>query len=119
MHLREPRFTYSAYQPFARNKERIQKFKAARDIFLKTNQIKLNSKHDGYQRGLPSNFYKFFDRKTSSLRGNKSVGEAVKNENMSNQQLTEELHKLIIGKLEKRERYILSIDHIQVLNLAI
>ena len=119
MHLREPRFTYSAYQPFARNTERIQKFKETRDIFIKTNQIKLNSKHDGYQRGLPSNVYKFFDRKTSSLWANKSAGGAVKNENMSNQELAEELHKFIIRKFEKREVQILSIDHIQVVNLAI
>ena len=26
MHLRQPRFTYSAYGPFTKNKERIQKF---------------------------------------------------------------------------------------------
>ena len=27
MHLKEPRFTYSARGPFTKNKERIQKFK--------------------------------------------------------------------------------------------
>ena len=27
MHLRQPGFTYSAYRPFTKNKERIQKFK--------------------------------------------------------------------------------------------
>ena len=27
MHLRQPQFTYSAYVPFTKNKERIQKFK--------------------------------------------------------------------------------------------
>ena len=27
MHLRQPGFTYSACQPFTKNKERIQKFK--------------------------------------------------------------------------------------------
>ena len=36
-----------------------------------------NTKHDGYQRSLPSMPFKFFDKKTS--------GGAVKNENISNQ----------------------------------
>ena len=31
MHLRQPRFTYSACGPFPKNKERIQKFKATED----------------------------------------------------------------------------------------
>ena len=31
MHLRQPRFTYSAYRPFTKNKERIQKFKETGD----------------------------------------------------------------------------------------
>ena len=31
MHLRQPGFTYSACAPFAKNKERIQKFKGTGD----------------------------------------------------------------------------------------
>ena len=31
MHLRQPRFTYSAYGSFTKNKGRIQKFKETRD----------------------------------------------------------------------------------------
>ena len=31
MHLKQPGFTYSACGPFAKNKERIQKFKETRD----------------------------------------------------------------------------------------
>ena len=31
MHLKQPRFTYSACGPFTRNKERIQKFKETRN----------------------------------------------------------------------------------------
>ena len=31
VHLRQPGFTYSAFRPFATNKERIQKFKEMRD----------------------------------------------------------------------------------------
>ena len=39
--------------------------------------------------------YKFFDRKTS--------GSGIKNENISDQQLAEELHKPIIRKFKKRK----------------
>ena len=31
MHLKQARFTYSAYGPFTKNKERVQKFKETRD----------------------------------------------------------------------------------------
>ena len=31
MHLRQPRFTYSACRPFTKDKERIQKFKETGD----------------------------------------------------------------------------------------
>ena len=31
MHLSQPGFTYIACEPFAKNKERIQKFKESRD----------------------------------------------------------------------------------------
>ena len=31
MHLRQTEFTYSAYEPFTKNKERIQKFKETGD----------------------------------------------------------------------------------------
>ena len=39
MHLKQPGFTYSVFGPFAKSKERIQKFKEQeiRDIFIKTN----------------------------------------------------------------------------------
>ena len=39
MHLKQPRFTYSACGPFTKNKERIQKFKKQQlqDIIIKMN----------------------------------------------------------------------------------
>ena len=39
VHLRQPGFTYSAYGPLTKNKQRIQKFKEKniQDIFIKTN----------------------------------------------------------------------------------
>ena len=48
--------------------------------------------------------YLFFDRKT--------VGGAVKNENMSNQEVAEELHNIIIREFQKRKVYSSFIDNI-------
>ena len=129
MHLRQSEFTYSACGPFTKNKEKIQKFKETVDsryIFQnkldktsfqddkpygyfkdlagrigshkilhdKAFNITRNPKYDQYQRGLASMVYKFFDKKTS--------GSSIKNENISNKELAEDLHKPIIRKFNKR-----------------
>ena len=93
MHLKQPGFTYSACGPFTKNKERIQKFKETGDanyIYLnehdmaygdfkdlakrtdsdkvlrgKAYNISKNPKNDGYQRGLASTVYKYFDKKSA------------------------------------------------------
>ena len=57
-----------------------------------------NPKYDGYQRSFASMVYNFLDKKTSGgapMFANKSP---VKNENMSNKELAEELHKPFIKK---------------------
>ena len=69
-----------------------------------------NPKYDGYQRGLTSVVYKFFDKKTSALRTrsdtlasrNKFAGGGIENVNISNKELAEKLHKLIIKIFKKR-----------------
>ena len=48
--------------------------------------------------------YKLFDKKASVW--------AIKNEIMSNKELAEELHKLIIRKFRKRKIYLSFIDNI-------
>ena len=48
--------------------------------------------------------YKSFDKQTS--------GETIENENMSNKELAEELHKLIIRKYKKRKVQSSFIDNI-------
>ena len=55
--------------------------------------------------------YKFFDKKTS--------GSGIKNENMSDQQLAEELQKPVIRKFNKRKVHSPFIDNIWVLILLI
>ena len=41
MHLRQPGFTYSSCGPFSKNKERIEKFKEIKILYIKINLIKL------------------------------------------------------------------------------
>ena len=68
--------------------------------------IAKNPKYDGYQRGLASMVYKFFDKK--------SKGSGVANNKIKqNLQSTKELHKPIIRNLKKRTVY--SEDNIWVL----
>ena len=60
------------------------------DKVLKVKAFKIasDSKYHGYQRGLASMVYIFFDKK--------SKGAGIKNETKENQQLANELHKPII-----------------------
>ena len=101
MHLRQPRFVYSACGPFTRHKERIKEFERTgdtryiyrseldkacfqhdsayadhKDLINRTEadktlrdkayDIASNPKYDGYQRGLASMVYKFFDKKSTA-----------------------------------------------------
>ena len=58
--------------------------------------IAKNPKYNGYQRGLASMVYKFFDKK-------KTLGGKVKNKNISNKELAEGLHTQIIRKFNKKK----------------
>ena len=76
--------------------------------------IAKDQKYDGYQRGLASMVYKFFDKK--------SKGSGVKHINTKltpqNQQLAEELHKPFIRKFEKSKVYAAFKDNIWGADLA-
>ena len=69
------------------------------DKVLRDKAFKIASdpKYDGYQRGLASMVYKFFDKKSASL--NKSSGSCIFNE--PNYQLANELHKPIVRNFKK------------------
>ena len=71
---------------------RTQSDKVLRDKAFK---ITSHPKYDGYQRGLASMVYKFFDKKSS--------GSGITNK--PNYQLADQLHKPIIKKLKKRKVY--------------
>ena len=76
--------------------------------------ITKDPKYDGYQRGLASMVYKFFDKK-SKESGTKQVNTKL---TPQNQQLAEELHKPIIRKFEKRKVHAAFKDNIWGADLA-
>ena len=94
------------------------------DKVLKDKAFKIAniSKYDGYQRGLASMVYNFFDKKSVSLNRSKGSGIlallANKSANEPNCQLSSELHKPIIKKLEKRKVYSFFRDNIWGADLA-
>ena len=90
--------------------------RTAADKILKNKafDIAKDPKYDGYQRGLASTVYKYFDKK--------SVGSGAKHVNTKitpqNEQLAEELHKPIIRKFKKRKVYSTFKDNIWGADLA-
>ena len=149
MHLRHPRFVYSACGPFTRHKERIKEFKRTgdtryiyrneldkacfqhdsayadhKDLINRTEADKVLRdkaydiasipKYDGYQRGLASMVYKFFDKKSMGS-GFKKLKNTAK---PSSSILADELHKPIIRKFNKRKVYSQFKDNIWGVELA-
>ena len=85
------------------------------DIFLKNKAFKIaiNVKYNGYERGLASMVYKFFDKKSkgSGLKKNQRNF-------LQNSQLANELHQRIIRKFKKRNVYSSFKDNIWGVDLA-
>ena len=94
-----------AYGDFKDLARRTASDKVLRD---KAFNIAENPKYDGYQRGLASMVYRFFDKK--------STGSGIANE--PNYQLANELHKPIIRKFKKRKVYSGFKDNIWGADLA-
>ena len=84
---------------------RTQSDKALRDKAFKMTS---DPKYDGYQKGLASVVYKFFDKKSS--------GSGITNKPIY--EVAEELHKPIIRKLKKRKVYSSFRDNIWGVDLA-
>ena len=95
-----------AYEDF---KDLTRKRASDKILCYKAFNIAKNLKYDGYQCGLASIVYNFFDKKASG---------GIKNEIMSNKELAEELHKPIIRKFEKRKVHSPFIDNIWGADLA-
>ena len=96
----------AAYSNFKDIKNRTTADKILRD---KAYKIAKDPKYYDAQRGLASMMYKFFDKKTA--------GCDVKS-TPQNEQLAEELHKLITRKFKRREVYSAFKDNIWAADLA-
>ena len=143
MHLRQPQFIYSVCGPFTRHRERIKKNKQTgdtryiyrnnldkacfqqesayvdnKDLINRTKADKVlrdkayniasNPEYDGYHRGLASMVYKLFDKK--------SIGSGIPRP--SSLKLSDELHKPVIKKFNKRKVYSQFKDNIWGVDLA-
>ena len=94
---------------YSDSKDLIKKTVADKILKNKAFDIAKDPKYDGYQRGLASMLYQFFDSKVSGI-GEKLIPE--------NEQLANELHKPIIRKFEKRKVYSTFKDNIWGVDLA-
>ena len=125
LHLRQPRFTYSACGPFTKNKERIRKFKETGDLrYIYQNELDETC----FQHYMAYGDFKDLTRRTASdkiLRDKafniaknpkddayqggldsmvykffdkKTSGSGIENANISNKELIEKLHKPITRK---------------------
>ena len=135
MHLKQPRFTYSACGPFTKNKERIQKFKETGDTsYIYKNELDKAC----FQHDIVYGDFKDLARRTASDKAlrdksfniaknpkhdgyqmgfasmvykfldKKSASSGV-NMHANNERpldLAEELHKPVIRKLRKKEQFI-------------
>ena len=78
---------------YSKAKDLVRRSQSDKILRDKAFNIAIDPKYDGYQRGLASMVYRFFDKKSN--------GSGIINE--SNYQLANELHKPIIRKFKKRK----------------
>ena len=91
---------------YADHKDLINRTEADKVLRDKAYDIASNPEYDGYQRGLASMVYKFFDKK--------SMGSGIN----SSLILADELHKPVIKKCNKRKVYSQFKDNIWRVDLA-
>ena len=145
MHLRQPRFVYSACGPFTRHKERIKEFKRTGDTrYIYRNELnKACFQHDSAYADhkdlinrteadkvlrdkvydIASNpKYDGYQRDLASVVyqffDKKSTGSGFKKLKNSSSILADELHKPIIKKFDKRKVYLQFKDHIWGVDLV-
>ena len=144
IHLKQPGFTYSACGPFTNNKERVKKNKETWDSrYIYQNELDKVC----FQHSISSEDFKnlnrrraaeevlcdkafniaknpTYDRNVKLLQWfinfyiKKIPGGRSKNENIFNEELTKELRKQIIRKLDRRKVYSSFIDNIWGADLA-
>ena len=94
-------FTHDA--AYSDNKDLTKRTVGDKILKYRAFNIAKDPKYDGYQRGLTSMVYEFFDKKSEGS-GVKLIPQ--------NKQLANELHKPIIRKFEKRKLYSTFKDNI-------
>ena len=104
---------------YADHKDLINRTEADKVLRDKAYYIASNSKYDGYQRGLVSMVYKFFDKKSTG-GGFKKLKNTVEPSALarSSSILADERHKPIIRKFNKRKVYSQIKDNIWGVDLA-
>ena len=90
---------------YSDSKDLTKRTVAEKILRNKAFNIAKDPKYDGYQRGLASMVYKFFDKKSASVMDKSTKGSGITtltNKSLSqNQQLAEELHKPVIKEFKK------------------
>ena len=99
---------------YADHKDLINRTEADKNLRDKAYNIASNPKYDGYQRGLASMVYKFFDNKSTDS-GFKKLKNTTR---PSSSILADERHKPIIRKFDKRKVYSQFKDNIRGVDLA-
>ena len=98
---------------YGKSKDLIKRTQSGKVLKDKAFKIANNPNYDGYQRGLASMVYKFFEKKLAFL--DKAKGRGI---NEPNCQLANELHKPVIRKFKKRKVYSSYGDNIWGVDLA-
>ena len=99
---------------YSDNKDLTKRTVADQILRNKAFSIAKDPKYDGYQRGLASMVYKFFDKKSNGS-GAKHINTKLIPQN---EQLADELHKPIIRKFKKRKIYSAFKDNVWAADLA-
>ena len=94
---------------YGKSKDLVKRTQSDKVLTDKPFKIASDPKYDGYQRGLASMVYKFFDKNSS--------GSGIINE--CNYQLANELHKPINKKFKNRKLYSSVKDNIWGVDLAV
>ena len=93
---------------YANHKDLINRTKSDKVLRDKADNIASNPEYDGYQRGLASMVYNFFDKR--------SMGSGIARDSSSI--LADELHKPVLKKFNKRKVYSQLKDNIWGVDLA-
>ena len=104
---------------YADHKDLINRTKSDKVLGDKAYDIASNPEYNGYERGLVSMVYKFFDKKSMGS-GSKKLKDTTKSSSLerSSSILADELHKPVIKKIEKRKVYSQFKDNIWEVDLA-